>query len=251
MACEQALLLGDIVKSRRARGTRKETRKRGLGERKAFPQPLARLNRRACSQATHYIAVYNWGMGVGAALTKGEGGFSHCLLFPPPPPSFSFSSSFKLSRGWISYFTNYKRKNTPKNRQLRRPYCVMLNLQSSPWEGGLRKVPAAAKAVNFFCISHLSFSWFYCVDFFVSFILRHSWVLQVLKPRANGCNIVGQQLPTLLDVTCCVRLHSLLHVCCVLLGVVVQSLTPVKLLATCKRTQQLPTMLGEQWPLQL
>ena len=40
------------------------------------------------------------------------------------------------------------------------------------------------------------------------------------KPRANGRNIVGQQLPTLLDVTCCVRLHTLLHVvgcCCVLL----------------------------------
>ena len=37
-----------------------------------------------------------------------------------------------------------------------------------------------------------------------------------LKPRANKCNIVGQQLPTLLDVTCCVRLHILLHVvgCC-------------------------------------
>ena len=31
-------------------------------------------------------------------------------------------------------------------------------------------------------------------------------------PRANGLNIVGQQLPTLLDVTCCVRLHTLLHV---------------------------------------
>ena len=41
-----------------------------------------------------------------------------------------------------------------------------------------------------------------------------------LKPRANGRNIVGQQLPKLLDVTCCVRLHTLLHVvgcCCVLL----------------------------------
>ena len=37
-----------------------------------------------------------------------------------------------------------------------------------------------------------------------------------VKPRANGRNIVGQQLPTLLDVTCCVRLHTLLHVvgCC-------------------------------------
>ena len=35
-------------------------------------------------------------------------------------------------------------------------------------------------------------------------------------PHANGCNIVGQQLPTLLDVTCCVHLHTLLHVvaCC-------------------------------------
>ena len=30
--------------------------------------------------------------------------------------------------------------------------------------------------------------------------------------RANGRNIVGQQLPTLLDVTCFVRLHTLLHV---------------------------------------
>ena len=37
-----------------------------------------------------------------------------------------------------------------------------------------------------------------------------------LRPRANGRNIVGQQLPTLLDVRCCVRLHTLLHVvgCC-------------------------------------
>ena len=37
-----------------------------------------------------------------------------------------------------------------------------------------------------------------------------------VKPRANGGNIVGQQLPTLLDVTCCIRLHTLLHVvgCC-------------------------------------
>ena len=37
-----------------------------------------------------------------------------------------------------------------------------------------------------------------------------------LKPRANRRNIVGQQLPTLLDVTCFARLHTLLHVeaCC-------------------------------------
>ena len=41
-----------------------------------------------------------------------------------------------------------------------------------------------------------------------------------VKPRANGRNIVGQKLPILLDLTCCVRLHILLHVvgcCCVLL----------------------------------
>ena len=31
-------------------------------------------------------------------------------------------------------------------------------------------------------------------------------------PSANERNIVGQQLLTLLDVTCCVRLHTLLHV---------------------------------------
>ena len=30
--------------------------------------------------------------------------------------------------------------------------------------------------------------------------------------RANGRNIVGQQIPRVLDVTCCVRLHTLLHV---------------------------------------
>ena len=44
--------------------------------------------------------------------------------------------------------------------------------------------------------------------------------LVLIKPRTNGRNIVGQQLPTLLDVTCCVCLHTLLHVvgcCCVLL----------------------------------
>ena len=52
-----------------------------------------------------------------------------------------------------------------------------------------------------------------------------------MKPRANECNTVGQQLPTLLDVTCCVPLCTLLHV-------VAQSLKPVKLLR-----KQLPTFL--------
>ena len=33
----------------------------------------------------------------------------------------------------------------------------------------------------------------------------------IIKLRENGRNIVGQQLPTLLDATCCVSLHTLLH----------------------------------------
>ena len=49
----------------------------------------------------------------------------------------------------------------------------------------------------------------------------------VVKLRAN---IVGQQLPTLFDVTCCLRLQTPLHV-------VAQSLKPVKRLTPCKRTQ--------------
>ena len=41
-----------------------------------------------------------------------------------------------------------------------------------------------------------------------------------VRLRANGRNIAGQQLLTLFDVTCCVCLHTLLHVvgcCCLLL----------------------------------
>ena len=38
----------------------------------------------------------------------------------------------------------------------------------------------------------------------------------MVRLHANGRNIVYQPLPTLLDVTCCVHLHTLLHVvvCC-------------------------------------
>ena len=46
--------------------------------------------------------------------------------------------------------------------------------------------------------------------------------LNQIKPRANGHNFAGHQLPTFLDVTCRVRLHTLLHV-------VGQSLKPVRL----------------------
>ena len=50
-------------------------------------------------------------------------------------------------------------------------------------------------------------------------------------PRSWHADYSFSQVPTLLDVTCCVRLHTLLHIvacCCVLLGVVVRSLNPVK-----------------------
>ena len=55
-----------------------------------------------------------------------------------------------------------------------------------------------------------------CSRLFLSFPCRCFARVQCcfvrLKLRENGRNIVGQQLPTLLDVTCCVRLHTLLHV---------------------------------------
>ena len=62
-----------------------------------------------------------------------------------------------------------------------------------------------------------------------------------LKPRANGRNIVGQQLVTLLDVTCCVRLHTLLHVVgsCRAKFETVQTFSNVRTEATT-----VPTMLG-------
>ena len=62
---------------------------RSGGEKGLSSSPrLARPNTRACSQATHCIAFYTWGEGE----TKREGGFSHCLLPSPPPPSFSVLS---------------------------------------------------------------------------------------------------------------------------------------------------------------
>ena len=72
---------------------------------------------------------------------------------------------------------------------------------------------------------------------------KMGWSPITIKPRANGPKIVGQQLLTLLDITCCVRLHTMLHVvgsCCAKSV----ELKPVKLLSTCKRTHQLSTLLA-------
>ena len=48
------------------------------------------------------------------------------------------------------------------------------------------------------------------------FSLTYEKSTKLLTSCANGRNTVGQQLPTLLDATYCVRLHTLLHVvgCC-------------------------------------
>jgi len=60
-----------------------------------------------------------------------------------------------------------------------------------------------------------------------------------------SCPSPMQQVSTLLDFTCYVRLHILLLVacCCVLLGVVEKSLKPVKRLATTTPNIVGPTML--------
>ena len=74
------------------------------------------------------------------------------------------------------------------------------------------------------CFANLKLFWWQIIPYNGSLFLKqiisnpqpYIWV----KPRANGRNTVGQQLPTLLDVTCCFLLHTLLHVvgcCCVLL----------------------------------
>ena len=57
----------------------------------------------------------------------------------------------------------------------------------------------------------------------------------MLRPGANGRNIVGFLYVTSFCTPSCMMF--------VLVGVAVQSLRPVKLLATWKWTQQLPTML--------
>ena len=52
------------------------------------------------------------------------------------------------------------------------------------------------------------------------YLCKKKQAVYVVRLRKNGRNIVDQQLPTLLDVTCCVRLFTLLRVVgcwCVLL----------------------------------
>ena len=66
-----------------------------------------------------------------------------------------------------------------------------------------------------------------------------------LKSRANGRNIVGQQLPTLLGVTCCVRLHTLFYivVCCWALSAKSETGQTLSYVHTDAAT---PNMVGQQ-----
>ena len=83
ISCEQALHLGDKVKTGRARGTREETRKRGVGLGGGLGCPRAARfvcpNRRACSQASTL-----------RTLLPLASGSSHD---PPPPPPHPFPSN--------------------------------------------------------------------------------------------------------------------------------------------------------------
>ena len=56
-----------------------------------------------------------------------------------------------------------------------------------------------------------------------------SYLSSAIKPCANRCNIVGQQLPTLRERNMLCPFAHPVACCCVLLGVVEQSLKPVKL----------------------
>ena len=161
---------------------------------------LARLNRRACSQATHCIAVYNWeGRGGGRAATKGEGVFLSLSSLPAPSPIvFFFVLVSAFARLNFLLYELQKEKHTKKPPATQ---AILCQVKFAVFSIGMRfteisrssgRTLGLRRCKLFLCFAPaLSFPWFYCVDSFVSFVLRHSWVLQVLKPRANGCNIVG------------------------------------------------------------
>ena len=76
-------------------------------------------------------------------------------------------------------------------------------------------------------------------------VCRTHKVVVLLTLCANGRNIAGQQLPALLDVTCCVRLHILFHVIVPLLGVFVQSLNwTVQTLSYMQTDATTPNIVG-------
>ena len=67
--------------------------------------------------------------------------------------------------------------------------------------GSLLKLYIMLYDVNFNSITRFA----KCEPCFVAY----SHYICILNPHANGRNVVGQQLPTFLDATCCVPLHTL------------------------------------------
>ena len=98
--------------------------------------------------------------------------------------------------------------------------------------GGSQKAYYGARFLRTEKILYKGFTQFLVTQYFA---LRLTLNMDRVKPPGNGRNIAGCYMvrPFAHPVSCC----------CMLLGVAAESLKPVKLLATCKWTQQLPTML--------
>ena len=79
---------------------------------------------------------------------------------------------------------------------------------------------------------------FSCLRKKLSDVLCEQQFIIILRKR-----VVGQQLPTFLDVTCCVRLHTLLHIlaCC---GSSCAKFETDQTFSYVQWTQQLPRILG-------
>ena len=144
ISCEQALHLGDKVKTGRARGTREETRKRGVGVVGGCPRAalFVRPNRRACSQASTL-----------RTLLPLASGSSHD---PPPPPPHPFPSNVvrkdnllapfllacsRLRDGGEKSFSNTKcekRHHRPLSQVVRLIFALLVLIRShyTIWEPG-------------------------------------------------------------------------------------------------------------------
>lgn len=82
-------------------------------------------------------------------LSQIAGGFSQYVLPSPPPWSFSFSSSVQLSRSWICYFTNLKRKQHTKKTASYEGYS----------RGGIVSKPANRQLILCVCRGMILLKW--------------------------------------------------------------------------------------------
>ena len=100
-ACENSPSGGYLEKQTRERHTKRDAKAGVVGEKglsSATRAALARLNRRACSQATHCIAVYNWeGRGGGEGGDEGRRCFFVTVFSSRPlPHRFLFRPRFSF-----------------------------------------------------------------------------------------------------------------------------------------------------------